>query len=104
MSKHFKEIREQHSNQLIYKVSEAARVLGRSRIWLWEQTTKHDLFKSSNGKQGSQSMYHRDHLDIIALHLVDPEVFDADMALRAWVSKRNNRVRDAVREISKKEA
>lgn len=92
--------------------SDAAAYLGYSYQWLheravgWTRVTRkddgteevvaedgHDLFQPSIGRGNRRAArYHIDHLDIISDHLMSPETFSADAALRAWKNHKSNRV------------
>lgn len=65
---------------------QTSRYLCRSEEWLRRNALRHDLYKPSGGKprQGTPALYHRDHIDIIARHMVSPEVFTEDAALLVW--------------------
>lgn len=72
----------------------AGKYLGHSDEWLRLRGAEHDLFKPTirgRGK-GSPCYYHREHLDIIADHLMDPEGFPADVALASYTRIRGNRI------------
>lgn len=75
----------------------ACRYLGRGENWL--QSQAHRLFKPSvkpSNKKG-RMLYHIDHLDIIVLHLIDPDGFTADAAYLAWRNRIDQRISDVSR-------
>lgn len=75
---------------LFFTRGEAGRFLGHDSKWLKKMAARHDLFKPSAGecRQGSKGQYHPQHLGIIVEHLMSPNIFTADDALRAWRRKR----------------
>lgn len=69
---------------------EAGKYLGHSEEWLRLNAKRHGLYRPScgGGVQGRACHYYRDHLEIIACHMLNPDTFDEDAALAMW-----NRVR-----------
>ncbi|MCD8139285.1 MAG: hypothetical protein LUE17_05835 [Planctomycetaceae bacterium] len=86
---------------MIMNQIEAGEYIGRSYEFLRQRAQEHDLFKPSNGESisGVPSMYHRKHLELIALHLLFPSMLTAGGALKAWRSKSENEIRAAYEEI-----
>ncbi len=69
---------------------EAGRYLGHSGDWLRLNAKRHDLYKPSSGKsrQGAPALYHKDHLELIAEHMMNKELLTEDDAYRKWVERR----------------
>ncbi|MCD8140477.1 MAG: hypothetical protein LUE17_11995 [Planctomycetaceae bacterium] len=63
---------------------DAGHYLGHCGDWLRKKAKEPDLFKPSAGeaKQGVQAKYHIEHLDLIALHMVAPEILTMDAGLK----------------------
>lgn len=72
----------------------AGKYLGHSDEWLKAKAREHDLYKPTiRGKgKGSPNYYHRDHLDIIAEHMMDEENFSREAAWSVWLRIRRNRI------------
>lgn len=83
---------------LFLNQKETGRLLGHSGKWLRLEARRHDLYKASIGKgrRGSPALYHRDHLDIIARHMMSPEVFTEDAALLVWRRRQANAVQELI--------
>ena len=81
---------------LFYSRDQAGHLLGRSREWLRQNALLHDLYKPSvpGRGRGCVSLYHRDHINLIAEHMMNPEVFSEDAALAVWRKKRATVLRD----------
>jgi hypothetical protein len=67
---------------------------------------RHDLYKPSvaHSGQGAACRYDRDHLDIIALHMKNPEVFDEDTALLVWKRGEMNAIQDKLEKAKSRKA
>jgi hypothetical protein len=71
---------------LFFSQGDAARYLGRGEEWLRANAIRHRLYAPSDGvrERGKKQKYHRDHLEVIAMHLLSPDVITEDAALHVW--------------------
>ncbi|MDR1519052.1 MAG: hypothetical protein LBU23_02770 [Planctomycetota bacterium] len=85
---------------------EAGAYLCASDDYLRINAKRHDLYKPSvaHSGQGSACRYDRDHLDIIALHMKNPEVFDEDTALLVWKRGEMNAIQDKLEKAKSRKA